>query len=107
MTVHTFRDFTFRAQHHIPSKFGVAAMPHWHTYCVRFFFAGSPDQDKLSRQLEQRYAQMHGASLNSVLTKESTDEDLAKWFLDDVQAIAKCVRVVVENDFQRGSEVSI
>lgn len=50
---------------------------------------------------------MHGASLNSVLTKESTDEDLAKWFLDDVQAVAKCVRVVVENDFQRGAEASI
>jgi len=107
MPSYTFRDFTFRAQHHLASKFGAAALPHWHTYRVRFFFADAPDQDHLSKQLEQRYVTLHGASLNSLITTESTDEGLAGWFINDVQAVAKCVRVIVENDFQRGAEVTL
>lgn len=107
MNTYTFRDFNFRAQHYLAAKFGAAALPHWHTYRIRFFFVGTPDQDELSKRLETRYAGLHGSSLNSVIATESTDEGIAAWFLQDVQAVAKCVKVVVENDFQRGAEVSV
>jgi 6-pyruvoyl-tetrahydropterin synthase len=102
----TFRDFTFRAMHHIPSKHGAAALPHSHTYTVRFAFSGRPDQDQLSNALQSRYKHLHGHSLNTFLSGATSDEDLAEWFLDDVQAIAPCVRVTVTNDFQRGAEAS-
>lgn len=101
----TFRDFTFRAAHFIPSKFGAAALPHWHTYRVRFFFAGDLDQDNLSEQMARRYAKLHGSSLNALLL-DSSDEGLAEWLLNDAQSLGDCRRVSVENDFQRGSEVS-
>lgn len=105
MSTLTFRDFTFCAQHHLANKFGAAASPHWHTYKVRFFFINAPDQDQLSKQLAHRYAGLHGSSLNSTIPNESSDEGLAAWFINDVQTVAKCVRVIVENDFQRGAEV--
>ena len=101
----TFRDFTFRAQHHLPSKFGYAASPHWHTYTVRFWFKDDPDQDWLSGELQTRYAKFHGSSLNNVIEGESSDEALAKWFLNDIQSVKPCWKVCVTNDFQRGAEV--
>lgn len=102
----TFRDFTFRGQHHIPSKYGAAALPHWHTYTVRFVFTGKPDQDHLSNAIQTRYKHLHGISLNTLFAGATTDEDLAEWFLADVQAIAPCIRVAVTNDFQRGAEAA-
>ena len=102
----TFRDFTFRALHHIPSKHGAAALPHSHTYTVRFVFSGRPDQDQLSDALQARYKQLHGSSLNALVSGATSDEDLAEWFLADVQAVAPCIRVTVTNDFQRGAEAS-
>lgn len=105
MTVLTFRDFIFRAQHHIAAKFGAAAIPHWHTYRVRFFFDESPDQDALSLALSQRYQHLHGIALNSLIA-DTSDEGLAAWFLEDAQAIAPCTKIIVENDYQRGAEAS-
>lgn len=105
MNIATFRDFTFRAQHHIAAKSGAAAIPHWHTYRVRFFFSDAPDQDALSLALAQRYQRIHGVALNSLI-EDTSDEGIAVWFLEDVQAIAACTKIIVENDYQRGAEVS-
>jgi hypothetical protein len=105
MTV-TFRDFVFRCQHHMPSKSGAASLPHWHTYTVRFWFSGAPDQDWLSCELQKRYSKLHGSSLNSTLEGRSSDEDLAEWFFSDIQELAPCIKVTVTNDYQRGAEAS-
>ena len=100
----TFRDFTFRAQHHVVSKWGAAALPHWHTYVVRMYFKAEPDQDQLVKDLERQFAHLHGASLNTVIEGETTDERVAEWFLKQTQERG-CVRVVLTNDYQRGAEV--
>jgi hypothetical protein len=105
VTVLTFRDFIFRAQHHIAAKFGAAAIPHWHTYRVRFFFSESLDQDALSLALAHRYQRMHGVALNSLIA-DTSDEGLAAWFLEDAQGIAPCAKIIVQNDYQRGAEAS-
>lgn len=103
MTI-TFRDFVFRCQHHMTNKSGSASLPHWHTYTVRFWFQGAPDQDWLTSELQKRYAIFHGSNLNGILDGRSSDEDLAEWFLSDVQSLASCERVRVTNDYQRGAE---
>jgi hypothetical protein len=90
----------------MPSKFGAASLPHWHTYTVRFWFSGAPDQDWLSGELQKRYSKFHGSSLNGILGGKSSDEDLAEWFLSDIQTVAPCSRVRVTNDYQRGAEAS-
>jgi hypothetical protein len=90
----------------MPLKQGAAGLPHWHTYVIRFWFQNSPDQDKLSHDLQKRYAHLHGSNLNAVLEGKSSDEELAEWFLSDVQAIAVCCKVTVINDFQRGAEAA-
>ena len=101
----TFKDFVFRASHHLPMRFGAASHPHWHTYSVRLWFSGSPDQDALSESLQARFKHLHGCYLNSLTLPESTDEALAEWFLNDLAA-EKCVRVTVTNDGQRGAEAT-
>ena len=101
----TFRDFTWRSHHHIASKHGAAARPHWHTYTARFWFSNSPDQDELSRMMEKTFGKLHGAALNAHVQPISTDEQLAAWLHFEAQQIAKCVRVRVANDWQRGAEV--
>lgn len=106
MTV-TFRDFVFRCQHHMPSKSGAASLPHWHTYTVRFWVTGEPDQDWLSSEIQKRYGKFHGSSLNTILEGKSSDEDLAEWFLADAQSFALCHKVTVTNDYQRGAEASL
>lgn len=108
MTTLTFRDFTFRAQHNMPSKHGAAAHPHWHTYLVRFWFTGSPDQDQLSAGIERRFVELHGCSLNKHLQPDNSDEALAVWMMEQVSGYCNfdCVKVTVINDGQRGAEVS-
>jgi len=105
--ISTFQDFVFKSQHHIASKVGAATLPHWHTYAIRFWFTDSPDQDWLSNSLQQRYIQFHGSNMNAILQGRSSDEDLAQWFLNDVQSIGKCQKVTVTNDFQRGAEATL
>jgi hypothetical protein len=103
----TFSDFTFKARHHIPTKHGAAALSHWHTYSARFYFTETPDQDDLSQKLQNRYSALHGNSLNSFLDGKSSDEEVAAWFLSDVQEVGKCCKVFLTNDYQRGAEVSL
>lgn len=106
MSLLTFRDFSFRANHHLVRKHAAAGLPHWHSYVVRLWFTGQPDQDTLLEQIERRYQRLHGCALNAVLhPKESGDEELAAWFLADAAALGQCVRVTVTNDGQRGAEV--
>jgi len=87
-------------------RFGAAACPHWHTYTVRLWFSGAPDQDGLSDSLAVRFKHLHGCLLNSIVHPESTDEALAEWFLANL-AENKCVRVTVTNDGQRGAEATL
>lgn len=101
----TFRDFAWRSHHHIPSKFGAAALVHWHSYRARLWFSDKLDQDHLARQLEEVFGVLHGCALNSLVGVESTDEAVAEWLLMKAQDIGKCVRVTLENDGQRGAEV--
>ncbi len=99
----TFRDFTFRASHSLRMKFGAASHPHSHTYAIRFYVEGVPDQDALDEEIRRRYSHFHNCGLNALILPESTDEALAEWFLKDM-AEHKCVRVTVTNDGQRGAE---
>ena len=103
----TFKDFTWRSIHHIPTKFGAAATPHWHTYRARLFFEDAPDQDMLSRQIENHFVGLHGCALNAYVTPDTSDESVAAWLLQEAQKIGKCVKVVLENDYQRGAEISL
>lgn len=88
------------------SKSGAASLPHWHTYTIRFWFTGQPDQDWLSNEIQKRYSKFHGSNLNTILEGKSSDEDLAEWFLCDAQSFALCHKVTVTNDYQRGAEAS-
>jgi hypothetical protein len=107
MNALTFRDFYWRSKHHIPAKHGIAALPHWHSYKARFWFTGSPDQDCLIDQIENTFRRLHGAALNSIVQPDSTDESVAAWLYSEANTkIGKCVKVAVENDGQRGAEVS-
>lgn len=106
MSTLTFRDFYWRSNHYIPSKYGAAAHPHWHQYRARFWFAGSVDQDWLAEKLEGLFHKLHGAALNSIVLPESSDEKVAEWLLTEARKqLGDCVRVSLENDGQRGAEV--
>lgn len=106
MKATTFRDFYWRSKHFIASKHGAAAHPHWHLYRARFWFAGQVDQDWLVEQIERTFMHLHGASLNAIVQLESSDEAVAAWLLGEARCkIGDCVRVMVENDGQRGAEV--
>lgn len=105
MTILTFRDFTFRATHHIPSKHGAASLPHWHTYTIRMWFLDAPDQDTLSQQVETHLKHLHGNALNSHVEGDTSDENLAAWFHKKAQMFGRCMRVRVTNDGQRGAEI--
>jgi 6-pyruvoyl-tetrahydropterin synthase len=100
----TFYDFTFRAKHALKGRAETAAHPHWHTYVVRFWFNGAPDQDGLSEQIEAFYQGIHGSDLNDEMEAESTDEGLAEAMLK-TWAPRGCVRVTLTNDGRRGAEV--
>ena len=102
----TFKDFTWRSIHHIPSKFGAAANPHWHTYRARLYFEGAPDQDMLSKEIERLFVGLHGAAINAYIQPDTSDESVAIWMMTEAQKIGKCVKVVLENDYQRGAEVT-
>ena len=102
----TFRDFRWRSKHYIASKHGAAAQPHWHAYRARFWFTGPLDQDWLVEQLERVFAPLHGAALNTIVQPDSADETVAAWLMGEAtRRIASCVRVELENDGQRGSEI--
>jgi hypothetical protein len=105
MKITTFRDFTWCSHHHIASKHGAAAHPHWHTYTARFWFKAEPDQDALAGQLEKVFGKLHGAALNAHVNPISTDEAVAAWLLNQAQQIGDCIRVCVTNDGQRGAEI--
>lgn len=105
MNITTFKDFSFRATHSLPRSSGAASQRHWHNYVVRLWFADAPDQDLLSELLSKRFHFLHGAYLNSIILPESTDEALARWFLEDLSFV-NCFRVTVTNDDQRGAEVT-
>jgi 6-pyruvoyl-tetrahydropterin synthase len=96
----TFRDFHFRARHHVDGKSPAAKLTHWHSYVVRFYFANSPDQDELVKKLEIQFSYLHGADLNEKIGSDTTDEALAEWFLTQTDAC----KVIVTNDSQRGAE---
>ncbi len=101
----TFRDFTWRSNHHIPHKHGAASLPHWHSYKARLWFCGDVDQDWLVNELERTFSGFHGSALNGVMP-DTSDEGIAEWMMQKAtQSIAPCVRVVVENDGNRGAEV--
>lgn len=97
----TFYDFVFRAEHCLGGRSAAAAHPHWHTYTVRLWFDGQPDQDELSRTLESRFSTLHGADLPEIIA-DSTDEGVAVWFLRETG----CAKVLVTNDGRRGAEAS-
>jgi hypothetical protein len=102
----TFRDFCWRSRHFIAGKHGAASLPHWHSYRARFWFAGSVDQDWLVKELERTFAALHGAALNAIVQPDSSDETVAAWLMGEAtRKIAPCVRVMLENDGQRGAEV--
>lgn len=101
----TFRDFTFRARHALPGRSEAAAHSHWHTYTVRFWFRGQPDQDELSAKIGDQFHELHNADLTKFM-KESTDEALATFFLHAIQSTKKCVKVTLTNDGQRGAEAT-
>jgi hypothetical protein len=101
-TVLTFYDFTFRAQHALGGRSAAAGHLHWHTYTVRLWFTGAPDQDQLSGKVETFYRDLHGADLGGHL-EDSSDEGLALQFLN-TWATMGCVRVRVTNDGRRGAE---
>lgn len=92
----------------MPALHGAAAHPHWHAYRARFWFAGPIDQDWLVTQLERVFAPLHGAALNAIVTApDSSDETIAAWLMGEAtRKIAPCVRVMLENDGQRGAEVA-
>lgn len=105
MNVLTFRDFSWRSSHHMPSKHGAAAHPHWHSYRARFWFDAVIDQDELPAALECVFGRLHGCALNAIVQPDSSDEAVAEWLMAEAQTIARCVRVTLENDGQRGAEV--
>jgi hypothetical protein len=108
MKTTTFRDFSWRSIHHIPSKHGAASHPHWHSYRARFWFVGVFDQDNLVKELERVFGHLHGAALNGIVKPDSLDETVAAWLLNEATAkIGPCVRVMLENDGQRGAEVCV
>lgn len=55
--------------------------------------------------MEKTFGKLHGSALNAHVRPESTDEAVAAWLYSEAQQIAKCVRVRVTNDGQRGAEV--
>ena len=101
MTIETFYDFHFRAFHSVKGLSEAATSVHWHSYRVRFWFSESPDQDKLSKELETKYLCLHGANLNKFCAV-STDEKLAEKFLK-TWASRKCIKVEVRNDGRKGA----
>jgi hypothetical protein len=101
----TFYDFAFRARHALKGRAETAAHPHWHSYVVRFWFDNAPDQDALSEIIEPSLRHVHACDL-AILTPESTDEGLARYFLALMVAHG-CVRVLVTNDSRRGAEASL
>jgi 6-pyruvoyl-tetrahydropterin synthase len=105
MNVETFYDFTFRARHSLEGRSEAAAHTHWHTYVVRLWFAGHPDQDSLSERIERDNRELHGANLND-LTTDSSDEGLASNFLKRFSGVG-CVRVRVTSDGRRGAEARL
>jgi len=109
MKTYTFRDFIWSSIHFIPGKHGAAAHPHWHQYRARFWFTGNVDQDWLIERLEKTFGRLHGASLNSIIQPDSSDETVAKWLLIEAtkNVCATCFRVSVENDGKRGAEVEV
>lgn len=102
MKILTFYDFTYRSRHALKGRSKTAAHPHWHTYTVRLWFTGKPDQDQLSETIEDRFALLHGADIGHVV-KDTTDEGLAEWFLRKASDL-DCIKVLVTNDGRRGAE---
>jgi hypothetical protein len=98
----TFRDFAFRARHHVNGMSPAASTEHWHSYNVRFYFTEPVDQDQLIGTIEKKFAHLHGSNLNYEIGGVTTDERLAEWFLNRSGAC----RVILTNDGQRGAEAS-
>lgn len=99
----TFYDFRFRARHSMDGKSESAAHSHWHSYTVRLWFTGSPDQDRLSQEIESRSLHLHGADLNTRFA-DTSDEGIAEEFLKEWGGMG-CFGVRVTNDERRGAEV--
>lgn len=105
MHIQTFYDFVFRAKHSLAGRSKAASHPHWHTYTVRLWFIGRPDQDELSEKIEGRFKFLHGRDLNFKFA-DSTDEGIALYFIRKCRDL-ECVRVTVTNDGRRGAEVRL
>lgn len=88
------KKFPFEAAHSLPHlpKGHKCRRPHGHSYVIEIFCSGHPDARgfvvdyaEISNAVDPVIAKLDHQDLNSILLKPTTAENLAAWFLEQLE----------------------